>query len=115
MPRTVTIRNWNHPIQQMRGALQQVKSELNSRSNALLMDDVYANHLDAAAQPSEANPSPKRKDMIRALMAMAEERYRTTWRAKYGWDIEDARDNAKLREHLRHAPQEAAGPDVGVQ
>ena len=46
---------------------------------------------------------------------MAEERYRTTWRAKYGWDIEDARDNAKLREHLRHAPQEAAGPDVGAQ
>ena len=87
----------------MHERMAKVKKHLTSRSNALLLEDVHLNWL---GPPADLDKPLKRKDMIRALLAKAEEAYRAIWLAKNGWDIEDSRDPAKFKAHAKAAAKE---------
>lgn len=101
MPKTLTHWNRVHPVMLFNEFKAEVKSTYRKLSN-----DELDHQVSLASEGAQS--FDRRKDKLSYLQQQAEEKYKADWKEKYGWDFNDAYNDAKLRMHLNAMKKEAA-------
>jgi len=95
MSKTRTIFNKNHPITIYNQHIQDVKKVVRKLTKKELPEHAANIGVDPTGM--------HRGSLLRAILAKVATDFKKQWKERYGWDLEDARDQEKLKGHIQNA------------